>query len=376
MGFDLAALPAFPWDLLEPHRLQAQAHPGGLIDLSVGSPVDPVPAPVQEGLRTASDTPGYPPTQGTVALREAIAAHYARERGAPGVPLDGILPSIGSKEAVALLPSLLGLGPGDAVAHPEAAYPTYDAGARLAGATPVPADSPEDVPAGVAERVKLVWLNSPGNPTGRVLGAERMAAWVDWARARGAVVASDECYAALAWEEPWASGGVPSLLDPRVSGGTLDHLVALYSVSKQSNAAGYRAAWMAGDPAVLRPVLELRKHMGLMMPAPVQAALAAALGDREHVAAQRRVYGRRRALLLDAVQGAGYVVEGSEAGLYLWFRAPDGQDGWATVADLASLGILTAPGAFYGEAARPFARMALTCSDAAAAEAAARLAGA
>jgi succinyldiaminopimelate transaminase len=376
MGFDLAALPVFPWDRLEPHKREAAGHPDGLIDLSVGSPVDPTPGVLREALGTASDAPGYPPTVGTRALREAVAAHYARDRGVPGLPTAGVLPSIGSKEAVALLPSLLGLGPGDVVIHPEIAYPTYDVGARLAGASPVPADSPERVPTDVAERVRLVWLNSPANPTGRVLGAAPLAAWVAWARERGAVVASDECYAAFAWDEPWASAGVPSALDPRVAAGSLDGLIALGSLSKQSNAAGYRGAWLAGDPSLLGRIAETRKHMGLMTPAPVQAAMVAALEDPESVAAQRRVYARRRAVLLEAVTGAGYTVEESGAGLYLWFAAPGGQDGWETVADLASLGILVAPGAFYGEAGRRFARMALTGTDAAVAEAAGRMSGA
>jgi aspartate/methionine/tyrosine aminotransferase len=143
-----------------------------------------------------------------------------------------------------------------------------------------------------------------------------------------------------------------------------------------STAAGYRAAWLAGDPALLARIAELRKHIGLMTPAPVQAALVAALGDQAHVAEARRAYGRRRRKLLGAIVQAGYEVEESGAGLYLWFTTPDRQDGWRTVADLASLGILAAPGAFYGEAGRPFARIALTGSDAAVAEAAARLAGA
>jgi aspartate/methionine/tyrosine aminotransferase len=162
-----------------------------------------------------------------------------------------VLPSIGSKEAVALLPSLLGLGPGDVAVHPRIAYPTYDVGSRLAGARPLPADAPEQIPAEAAARVKLVWLNSPANPTGRVASVDQLRAWVDWARPRGAVVAADECYAALAWDEPWRTEGVPSLLDPRVGGGDLSGLIALYSISKQSSAAGYRAAWLAGDPALL-----------------------------------------------------------------------------------------------------------------------------
>ncbi|MDR2565865.1 MAG: succinyldiaminopimelate transaminase [Bifidobacteriaceae bacterium] len=376
MGFDAAALPTFPWDLLEPYKRRAREHPGGLIDLSVGTPVDPTPEVLREALRAAADAPGYPATIGSPDLREAIARHYATWRGAPGLPASGVLPTIGSKEMVAQLPSLLGLRSGDVVAHPSVAYPTYDVGARLAGATPVPANSPGEIPADLRGQVRLVWLNSPGNPDGRVAGPAELAAWVEWARDAGAVVASDECYAALAWEEPWVSAGVPSLLDPRVGDGSLANLLALYSLSKQSNAAGYRAAWLAGDPALIARIAGLRKHMGMMMPAPVQAAMVAALEDQGHVAAQREAYGRRRRILMGAVREAGYQLEGSGAGLYLWFTTPERQDCWQTVADLAGLGILVAPGAFYGEAGQAFVRMALTGSDRDVAEAAARLAGA
>ncbi|MDR2379074.1 MAG: aminotransferase class I/II-fold pyridoxal phosphate-dependent enzyme, partial [Bifidobacteriaceae bacterium] len=274
------------------------------------------------------------------------------------------------------LPSLLGLGADDVVVHPRVAYPTYDVGARLAGASPLPADSPGQIPGALRGRVKLVWLNSPGNPDGRVAGLAELAGWVEWARAHGAVLASDECYAALAFDEPWASAGVPSLLDPRVRGASLDGLLALYSLSKQSNAAGYRAAWLAGDPELVDRLAALRKHMGLMTPGPVQAALAAALADGDHVARQREVYRRRRRVLFDALTQAGYLVEGSAAGLYLWFATPDRQDCWRTVEDLASIGLLVAPGAFYGAAGQAHARMALSGSDADVAEAAARLGGA
>src|SRR3954453_6706558 len=198
-----ARLPDFPWDQLTAYAAKARAHPDGIVDLSVGTPVDPTPDVVRAALEAASDAPGYPQTYGTPALREAVAAWFARRRGAPGVDPGGVLPTIGSKEFVAWLPTLLGLGPGDLVVHPEVAYPTYDVGARLAGATPVPADGTAQLgplPLGRASRVRLVWLNSPSNPTGRVLGVDHLAKVVTWARSHGAVVASDECYAELGWD--------------------------------------------------------------------------------------------------------------------------------------------------------------------------------
>jgi len=381
MGLLTGTLPDFPWDTLVPYAERARAHERGVVDLSVGTPVDPTPAVVRDALAAAADSPGYPLTHGTPALREAVVQWFARRRGVPGLDPDAVLPTVGSKELVALLPSLLGLGDGDVVLHPATAYPTYDVGARLAGATPEPTSDPV---ARLAQGgVRLVWLNSPGNPDGRVLGVDELRAVVDAARASAeregeqVVVASDECYAELAWDEPWASSGVPSVLDPRVTAGDLTGLLAVYSLSKQSNLAGYRAAFTAGDPALVARLLETRKHAGMIVPGPVQAATAAALADDEHVAEQRERYRRRREVLRAAFEGAGYAVDGSHAGLYLWVRPEHGaQDCWVTVADLAELGILVAPGAFYGAQAAGHVRVALTASDDKVAEAAARLTGA
>ncbi|MBD7949179.1 succinyldiaminopimelate transaminase [Oerskovia rustica] len=377
MGFaDLGGL-AYPWDSLLPYAERARAHPRGIVDLSIGTPVDPTPAVVRDALAAAGDAHGYPTTHGTSALREAVVGWFDRRRGVPGLDPDAVLPTVGSKELVGLLPSLLRLGPGDVVVHPATAYPTYDVGARLAGATPLATDRVEDW-AGRSD-VRLVWVNSPGNPTGEVLGVEELARVVAAAREIGALVVSDECYAELAWEEPFASQGVPSILDPRVSGGSTQGLLAAYSLSKQSNLAGYRAAFVAGDPAVVADLLTTRKHLGMIVPAPVQAAMVAALTDDAHVAAQREVYRRRRDVLLPALGEVGLQVDGSQAGLYLWSRpagAADEQgDCWSVVGDLADLGILVGPGAFYGPAAAGHVRVALTAGDERVHEAAARLSG-
>ncbi|MCR8670206.1 succinyldiaminopimelate transaminase [Agrococcus sp. HG114] len=355
-------LPEFPWDTLAGAKSIAAAHPRGLVDLSVGSPVDPTPELLQRALREATDAHGYPTNWGTPEVRRAIVEWFARVRGVPGLADEHVLVTVGSKELVAGLPLQLGLGEGDAVVHPAVAYPTYDIGARIARARPVPADDPDDWPA----ETRLVWVNSPSNPTGAVLGVDALRRVVRAARGRGVVVASDECYALLPWEVDEA----PSILDPRVTDGDLTGLLAVYSLSKQSNLAGYRAAFVAGDPGVVQRVLAVRKHLGLMAPTPVQHALAVALGDDAHVAEQRERYRARRARLLPALRGRGFDVE-SEAGLYLW--ATDGSDALTQVDALARLGILVAPGTFYGDDRH--VRVALTASDDAIAEAAARLAG-
>lgn len=353
----IADLAEYPWDAVAPYANRAKQHPGGLIDLSVGSPIDPTPAVVAAALSAATDAHAYPQTVGTVDLRAAIAGWFERRRGVPGLGPHHTIPTVGSKELVALLPLLLGLGPGDVVVHPRAAYPTYEVGARLVGATPLASDDPAEWP--VATR--LVWLNSPGNPDGRVLDTGMLRAAVLRARELGAIVASDECYAELGWDGPWQHERVPSVLDPAVAGGDLAGLLAVYSLSKQSNLAGYRAALVAGDDRLIARLVTGRKHLGLMPPAPVQAAMAVALGDDAHVAEQKERYRARRDVLKPAIEAAGFRIDASEAGLYLW--ATEGRDAWDSLARLAELGILAGPGTFYGSHYPQHVRFSLTATD-------------
>ncbi len=323
------------------------------MDLSVGTPVDPVPPVVRHALAAAADSPGYPATHGTPRLREAAAGWLARRHGVTVDPA-AVLPVLGTKEFIAGLPALLGCGPGDVVVHPELAYPTYDIGARLAGAQAVASDGLASL--GPA-RVRLVWVNSPANPTGRVLPTAHLRKMADWARERAAVLAADECYLELAWDaEP------RSVLHPEVCGGDHRGLLAVHSLSKRSNLAGYRAGFVTGDPELIAGLLEIRKHAGFMMPAPVQAAMAAALADDEHADTQRARYAARRERLRAALTAAGWIIDHSEAGLYLWATRP-GLDGWASVQLLADAGILVAPGEFYGPAGRQHVRVALTATD-------------
>ena len=363
----VADLADYPWDAVAPYAERARRHPDGIVDLSIGSPVDPTPAVVAEALADATDAHSYPATAGTPALREAIVEWYERRRGVSGLSPANVLPTVGSKELVALLPLLLGLGPGDAVVHPRAAYPTYEVGARLVGAEPVASDDPSAWP----ENTRLVWVNSPGNPDGRVLSVADMTDAVDRARALGAVLASDECYAELGWDAPWDAERVPSVLHPAVVGDDLTGVLSVYSLSKQSNLAGYRAAFLAGDEQLVARLLTGRKHLGLMPPAPVQRAMTVALGDDAHVVEQRDRYARRRAVLKPAVEAAGFTVDRSEAGLYLW--ATEGRDAWESVGRLAELGILVGPGHFYGTHFPNHVRFSLTATDERIAAAAERL---
>ncbi|WP_407709735.1 succinyldiaminopimelate transaminase [Arthrobacter nitrophenolicus] len=357
-------LPDYPWEAMAPYLAKASEHPGGVVNLSIGTPVDPTPALIQDALKAAADAPGYPTVHGTPALREAIAGWFERRRGVAGLDPRNIMPTVGSKELVAWLPLLLGLKPGDVVVRPKVAYPTYDIGATLAGATSVATDNLDELDDATRSRVRLIWVNSPGNPTGSVRDADSLKALVVQARELGAVVASDECYAELGWGT-WdvQRGGqrVPSILDPRVAGGSHQGLLAVYSLSKQSNLAGYRAAFVAGDQDLMPNLVNSRKHAGMIVPYPVQEAMRVALGDDTHVEAQKDLYRGRRERLVPALLDFGLEIKDSDAGLYLWSTA--GENTWDTVARLAERGIVVGPGVFYGEAGNGYVRVALTGTD-------------
>jgi succinyldiaminopimelate transaminase len=343
----------------------ARTHDGGVVDLSVGTPVDAVPAVVQDALAATTNTPGYPATYGTSAVREAAAGWLRRRHGVTGADPANVLPIIGAKEFVAWLPTLLGIGAGDAVGIPALAYPTYDVGARLAGATPMVVDG--TVAVGPAP-LPMLWVNSPANPHGQVLGVDHLRKVVEWARDRGTILVSDECYLEFGWDDE-----VPALsvLHPTVCGDSHAGLLAVHSLSKRSNLAGYRAGFVTGDSQLIAELLEVRKHAGMIVPAPVQAAMVAALDDDAHVDVQRARYLARRALLLPALVSAGFTVDHSQGGLYLW--ATRDEDCWTSIEWLAQLGILAAPGIFYGAAGRRHVRIALTATDERVAEAARRL---
>lgn len=309
---------------------------------------------MQQALCDAADSPGYPLTIGLPETRRACVDWLGRRFGVTGLGLDGVLPVIGSKELIASLPTHLGVGPGDLVVYPELAYPTYEVGAALVGAHTLATDS---LTALGPETPRLVWINSPSNPTGRVLPVDHLRKVVDWCRERGVLLISDECYLELGWE-----GEAPvSVLHPDVCGGAHEGILAVHSLSKRSNLAGYRCAFVAGDPSVVGELLAVRKNLGLQLPGPQQRAMVAALDDDEHVQAQHARYAARRTKLKAALERAGFAIDHSDASLYLW--ATRHEPCWETVAWFAERGILVAPGAFYGAAGERHVRVAFTATD-------------
>jgi succinyldiaminopimelate transaminase len=354
--------PPYPHDRLDAlHRL-ADAVPGGVVDCSVGNPVDPMPEVALHALtHAAPGATSYPPSIGTVELREAAAGWLRRRFDVHVDPTGELIATVGTKELVASLPHLLHLrDPSrDTVLYPAISYPTYAMGAELAGlrAVGVPLDDEwqldlSRVGDADAGRALLLWTNDPGNPTSAVAGGLRTENQVAWARERGVIVAADECYAEFAGEP-----GPPAT----ALGAGTEGVLACHSLSKRSNMAGLRVGFVAGDADLVGYLGATRKHAGMMVSTPVQAAAAAALGDDEHVAEQRDRYEQRRKVMLDGLRAHGLVHDGGPALFYLWLRAAEStDDGWEVAARLAEAGTLVAPGSLYGAAGADHVRLALT----------------
>lgn len=348
-------LPEYPWQQLVPYREIAKSHPEGLIDLSIGSPIDETPEIVKKALADAASSAGYPSAMGTDELRQAIVNWFGSRRSVV-LEKSQVMPTVGSKEFIAWLPVMLGLGAGDTVVQPRLAYTAYEVGAKFAGCDLVSEDDPQLWP----ESTKLIWINSPANPNGAVMTAQEMKNAVDRARELGAVLVSDECYAELGWQEGYESTATPCLLHEDVTGGDLTNLLAIYSLSKQSNLAGYRAALAGGDQELIQGLINLRKHAGLIVSSPVQHAMTVALGDYGHVAAQKELYRNRLNLLSESLVSSGFEIADCQGGLYLWVRVGDT---FEAVERFAQQGILVGPGEFYGEAGKGFIRLSVTASD-------------
>lgn len=338
-------LPDFPWDALAPYAEKARTYPDGSIDLSQGTPVDPTPEFIQEALRNNSNSPRYPLTAGTPELREAISLWAKKNLGATG-DFD-VLPVIGSKEVIAWLPTFL---QSNKVLYPDIAYPTYLVGAMLAQATPVAVG----LNAHEWPQAELAFINSPSNPTGRVHSESEMRAAISWARKNESPLVSDECYL------EFGDSAIPTSILSH-SEGDNKNILAVHSLSKRSSMAGYRAAFLVGDSNLIAKIREVRKHAGMMVPLPVQHAMVSALGDQEHVTAQRIRYNSRRAKLVPALIAAGFRIDESAAGLYIWCTRQE--DAWKSVDWLASLGILATPGSFYGALGHSHIRIAMTATD-------------
>jgi succinyldiaminopimelate transaminase len=349
--------PPYPYDRLDRLVPAASAHPGGIVDLSIGTPCDPPAPAVLRALATSDSERGYPPSIGTPELRTAAQAWLQRRFGVE-VPLADVAACVGTKEFVATLPQWLRLRTPerDTVLYPAISYPTYEMGAVLAGcrAVPVPVDEHWRLDVGAidpadAARALCLWTNTPSNPTGAL---DDLGAVAAWGRAHAVPVFSDECYTEFTWT------GVPRTILEH----GLDGLVAVHSLSKRSNLAGLRVGFYAGDHDLVQYLKEVRKHVGMLVPGPAQAAGVAALGDDDHVAEQRERYQRRLELMARQLQAwAGVDVQLPGGGFYLWLEVGDA---WSFTEKLAlEGGALVSPGEFYGPQGRSHVRVAVVQPD-------------
>ncbi len=333
------------------------------IDLSIGDPVEATPAPIRDALLAAVEpTSRYPTSAGTPELRAAVAGWLARRHGVEVDPGRHILPSAGSKEAVFHLPFALvdATSPRRRIVWPDPGYPVYERGAVLAGGLSHPvALRPDDgwlldlgeLPADVLETTCLAWLNYPHNPTGASVDLSFLRRQLDVARRHGIVLASDECYQELWYDEPQ-----PSILE--ACDGDMAGVLAFVSLSKRSGMTGYRSGAIIGDADLIGLLRRLRVTIGTASPTFVQAAAVTAWSDQEHVEQRRRAFAAKRDVLLEFMREAGLEVSGSRAGLYLWFRAPGGDD-VAYAEQLARVHVLVTPGQSFGPSGRGWLRLAL-----------------
>jgi succinyldiaminopimelate transaminase len=343
--------PPYPYDRLDVLSKEAEKVPGGMVDLSIGTPCDPPPALVVAALGSSGTERGYPPSVGSPAFREAASAWLDRRFGVPVDP-QHVAACMGTKEFVAGVPHWLRLRrpERDTVLYPRISYPSYAMGATLAGCRAVPYATLADVDAEDAARALCVWVNSPANPTGDL---DDLAAAATWGRAHAVPVLSDECYIEFTWAGPGRT----------ILAHGLDGVVAVHSLSKRSNLAGVRAGFYAGDPDLVHYLSEVRKHAGFMVPGPVQAAAVAAFGDDAHVDEQRGRYEERLALMIEALTAAGVACPAPAGAFYLWAPAPGG-DAWALAHKLAAEGgAVVAPGELYGEAGADHVRIAVVQPD-------------
>jgi succinyldiaminopimelate transaminase len=359
----------YPYERLAGARAKADAHDGGVVDLSVGTPYDPPPPAAVATLSSSGTERGYPMSVGSPQYRGAARAWMARRFGVD-VPAEAVAACIGTKELVATVPQWLRLRSPDrdTVLHPGVAYPTYEMGAILAGcrSVAVPVDDRwqldlDAIDDADADRALALWVNSPANPTGALQDLTVAAAW---GRARGVPVLSDECYAELTWE-----GRPRTILEDG-----LDGVIAVHSLSKTFNLAGLRAGFYAGDPDLVRYLSEVRKHAGMLVAGPVQAAAVVALDGDEHASAQRERYRERLERFRAILVAIGVQASMPAGGLYLWVPAPGDTPGpggrpdedapaarsWAFTERLAADGgALVSPGDLYGPQGEGYVRVAL-----------------
>jgi succinyldiaminopimelate transaminase len=366
----LAGLTTYPFVRLAESRRRIAAAGVDIIDFGMGEPREETPAFIREAFAAAIEPLApYPSAEGLPELRAAIAAWTARRFGAVLDPDTAVIPTFGAKEAVF---SLAQVFDGELVAVPTPAYPVYERGAAFAGKgvleLPLREEAGwlpdlESVAAATWDRVAVLWVNYPNNPTAATATLAFYERAAELARRHGFVLASDEAYSELYFGA-----------DPPVSALQVrdrSHVAVINTLSKRSSMPGYRSGFVAGDPEVVAVLKRYRPNVGVAPPEFAQRAAVAAWGDEAHVTAVRERYRAKRDALLPTLEAIGLRSAGGDATFFLWLDAGAGAD--ALAAEWLELGIIVAPGSFFGAAGDGFLRLALVPTPEACALAAAIL---
>ena len=362
MNDRLRKLPTYPMEQLAGWKAQLAERGVPIFDFGTGDPREPTPAILRQAMFDGThEVSQYPPTQGTKPLRQAVSG-YLRRRFGVAVDADTeVMATLGSKECLFHLPLTFVQVPSDKdlVLYGEPAYPVYEIGALFAEAWtyPVPlgvhngyALDPDALPEAVLKRASVVFLNYPHNPTGFCLPDSLFRRWVEVREEYGFVLVSDECYVDLHYDGPRPR----SLLEFGKKG-----CLAVHSLSKRSGMTGYRSGFVAGDKDLIATYKRFRASMGTAPQEFVQAAATVAWTEPKHVEERLAVFAAKRAVLLELCRQRGLRVHGSQAGLYLWVEVPDGTDGVAYAQRCREVGIVVAPGAFFGRGQERYIRLAL-----------------
>jgi N-succinyldiaminopimelate aminotransferase len=344
----LGRLQPYPFEKLRALNAGVTPAPGlSPINLSIGEPKHPTPAFVRETLAGALDgLAAYPATAGTPALREAIAGWLARRYALSALdPATQVLPVNGSREALfAFAQTVIDPAGGAArVACPNPFYQIYEGAALLAGAQPAFLNDGMPFETLDWRGVQLAYVCSPGNPTGRVLKLEDWRRLFELADRHGFVIAADECYSELYYDEAQPPLGALQA-SQQLGRKACERIVVFSSLSKRSNAPGMRSGFVAGDAQILKRFLLYRTYHGSAMSLPVQQASIAAWGDEEHVRANRRLYAEKYRAVLPLIE-APLATTMPEGGFYLWVRTP-GDDAAFARELLRQYNVLVLPGSF------------------------------
>ncbi len=363
----LAAETTYPFVRIERAMREAAEAGVEIIDFGRGDPYEPTDPLIRQALVEAlEERMGYPKAEGLPELREAIAGWLARRFGVEVDADREVIPTLGLKEAIFSFAFLVvdALGVKDTVVVTEPGYPVQDRGARFAGANVAYLPLLEEngflpdldaVAENTWSRAALVWVNYPNNPTGAVAPLAFYERLAQLAEEHDFLLASDEAYSELWFDEP-----PPSALQVAERG----RVVVFNSLSKRSSMTGYRSGFVAGPPDVVAALRKFRPAVGTAPQEFVQRASVAAWGDEEHVERARGSYGRKRELLMGVLERRGWrVPAASRASMYLWVEVPGGEDSEAAAERLLRHGIVVAPGAYLGEHGEGYVRLALVPTE-------------